>query len=165
MKEKVIEEFIEKGADLEHERWAKWQEYFFSKCQIKPQSQLDGMDDRYVYFALSKDLYERWNRQIITKYPELSEREKESDRIEVRKYLPLISSTYDTAYERGKADGHEKGVRDAMEIIGEDYKIVDNWANTHDRDMPRFSTLDKYEKRVNQERSRLRLALSELLKK
>lgn len=85
-----MEEFIEKGADIEHDRWAKWQKYFFSKCQIKPQSEVGGMDDRYVYLALPKDLYERWNRQIETKYSDLSEQEKESDRVEVRKYIPLI---------------------------------------------------------------------------
>lgn len=50
------------------------------------------MDDRYVYLALPKDLYERWNRQINTPYLELSEQEKESDRKEVRQYLPLIES-------------------------------------------------------------------------
>lgn len=91
-KEEIIEEFIEKGADLEHERWSGWQSYFFSKCQVKPQSQVGGMDDRYVYFALPKDLYERWGRQMNTPYSELSEQEKESDRKEVRQYLPLIDS-------------------------------------------------------------------------
>ena len=91
-KEEIIEEFIEKGADLEHERWSGWQSYFFSKCQVKPQSQVGGMDDRYVYFALPKDVYERWGRQMNTPYSELSEQEKESDRKEVRQYLPLIDS-------------------------------------------------------------------------
>lgn len=37
-KEQILGEFIEKGADLEHERWSSWQSYFFSKCQVKPQS-------------------------------------------------------------------------------------------------------------------------------
>lgn len=92
MKNNWKEEFVEKGAYLEHERWSKWQSYFFSKCQVKPQSQVNGMDDRYVYLALPKDLYDRWNRQMNTLYPELSEQERESDRIEVRKYLPLVSS-------------------------------------------------------------------------
>lgn len=82
-------EFIEKGADLEHDRWAKWQKYFFSKCLIKPQHEVGGQDDRFVYFALPKDLYERWNRQIDTPYIDLSEQEKESDREQVRPYLPL----------------------------------------------------------------------------
>jgi hypothetical protein len=74
-------ELIEKLADIEHTRWSKWQEYFFSKCLFKKDV---GFDDRYVYFALSKDLYERWVRQINTSYAELSEAEKESDRKEAR---------------------------------------------------------------------------------
>lgn len=84
--------FIEIGADIEHTRWSKWQKYFFSKCLIKPQGQVGGMDDRFVYFALPKDLYERWNRQIETAYGDLSETEKESDRAETRNYLMLIKS-------------------------------------------------------------------------
>lgn len=86
---------MEKFAALEHERWAKWQKYFFSKCQIKPQSQVNGMDDRYVYLALPKDLYERWLRQIETPYSELSEQEKESDREQVSPYLEEFSTLLD----------------------------------------------------------------------
>lgn len=127
MQEKTLEEefedFIEKGADLEHERWSKWQSYFFSKCSVKPQSQVNGMDDRYVYLALPKDLYERWVRQMNTSYNELSEQEKESDRIEVRKYIPLvtelISSREEKAREEGKKEGYESHpkVLYAQEVI------------------------------------------------
>ena len=28
-----MEEFVEKGANLEHDRWARWQKYMFSKCK------------------------------------------------------------------------------------------------------------------------------------
>ena len=40
--------------------------------------------------VIPTELFNRWERQIRTKYSELPENEKESDRIEVRKYLPLI---------------------------------------------------------------------------
>lgn len=79
-----IEKFIEEGAALEHERWAGWQKYMFSKGVKYP----DGD------FHLPSELYERWLRQINTPYSELSEAEKESDRKEVRKYLPLISKLF-----------------------------------------------------------------------
>lgn len=82
--------FVEAGADIEHDRWGRWQKYFFGKCLLKPQGEIGGNDDRYVYFALSKDLYERWLRQIDTPYSMLSESEKESDRKETRNYLPLV---------------------------------------------------------------------------
>ena len=111
-----VENFIEKGAAIEHKRWSGWQEYFFSKCQIKPQHEVDGMDDRYVYFALPKDLYERWLRQIATPYEQLSEPEKESDRREVRSYLPLLE-TYTTECEaRGREEGRKKFVEELFEI-------------------------------------------------
>jgi hypothetical protein len=81
---------IEILANIEHIRWAKWQKYFFSKCIIKPQHEVGGMDDRFVYFSLSKDLFERWNRQIETPYSGLSEGEKDSDRKEALITLEAI---------------------------------------------------------------------------
>lgn len=108
-----IERMVEKGADLEHDRWARWQKYFFSKCKIKSLHEVGGNDDRYVYFALPKDLYERWTRQIETPYADLSEEEKESDRKEARTYLPLLNQEITTALAKEReevdentSDGH-----------------------------------------------------------
>jgi hypothetical protein len=120
MQEKTLEEeFIEKGADLEHERWSKWQSYFFSKCSVKPQSQVNGMDDRYVYLALPKDLYERWVRQMNTIYTDLSEQEKESDRLEVRKYIPLVTELISSREEKAR----EEGRRDSWDILKAQHEI------------------------------------------
>ena len=74
------ERFVEKGADLEHDRWARWQRYLFSKSERTKNG-----------YLIPKELCERWQRQINTPYEKLSEQEKESDRKEVRKYLPLIN--------------------------------------------------------------------------
>ena len=84
MKNNWIEEFIEKGADLEHDRWAKWQEYMHSKVYDSSESLNPHLK------VIPTESYNRWERQIKTKYADLSEQEKESDRIEVRKYLPII---------------------------------------------------------------------------
>lgn len=78
------EEFIEKGAALEHDRWAKWQKWmhgrvYDSSKSINPHLKVIPTED-----------FNRWERQIATEYEQLSDKEKESDRIEVRKYLPLI---------------------------------------------------------------------------
>lgn len=78
--ERKKEEFVEVGADLEHDRWSRWQKYMFSK----------GMVDSNGVFHLPKELVDRWFRQIEMKYSELSEREKESDRKETREYLPQL---------------------------------------------------------------------------
>lgn len=79
--EEVEKEFIEKGAALEHERWSGWQSYLHTKC-IKND---DGS------LTIPPELVSHWDRQINTNYEFLSEGEKESDRKEVRNYLPLIS--------------------------------------------------------------------------
>jgi len=76
----IIKEFIEKGADLEHDRWARWQKYLHSRLQ----------KDNKGFYWLDDGLFEHWERQIDTPYSELSEKEKESDRKETRNYVPLL---------------------------------------------------------------------------
>lgn len=39
---------------------------------------------------LPADLVQRWEKQIAMSYADLTESEKESDREQVRRYLPLI---------------------------------------------------------------------------
>ena len=71
----------EKLANLEHERWAGWMKYLFSKCTFNE----DGTATIPVWAV------ENWQRQMNTPYSELSEKEKESDRAEVDKTLVLLS--------------------------------------------------------------------------
>ncbi len=89
------EDFIEKGASLEHERWSNWQKYLHSLCS--PHKLLSYNSTKRDYedietggLVIGKSRVEHWERQINTPYSELSEKEKEYDRIEVRKYLPMI---------------------------------------------------------------------------
>jgi len=91
------EEFIEKGASLEHERWAGWQKYLHSLCTKNKDGSLTIPVERVV----------RWERQIKTSYRNLSEQEKEYDRIEVRKYLPFIRSLLSQA----RKEGIEEAIR------------------------------------------------------
>lgn len=72
----------ERLANLEHERWAGWQEYLHKLCMRNEDGSL----------AIPKDKVKRWERQIATPYEELSEEEKESDRIEARKTLKILQS-------------------------------------------------------------------------
>src|SRR5258708_780636 len=73
---------IERLASVEHERWSHWQRYMHSKGIRQPDGSL----------LLPAELVARWEHQIATKYAELDDKEKESDREQVRKYLPLIAS-------------------------------------------------------------------------
>jgi hypothetical protein len=74
--DKVMEEL----AGVEHERWAHWQRYLHSRCA----RQSDGS------LVIPAELVRRWESQMATPYAELSEAEKESDREQVRRYLPLL---------------------------------------------------------------------------
>jgi hypothetical protein len=78
----LLSGMVERLAAIEHERWSHWQRYMHSKCL--PQS--DGS------LLIPADLVSRWERQIGTKYSDLDDSGKESDREQVRKYLPLIAS-------------------------------------------------------------------------
>ncbi len=100
-------EFVEEAADLEHERWARWQHYLHSKCTVNKDGSL----------TIPAELVDRWKRQITTSYFDLSDSEKESDRKEARTYIPLIDKVLqqDRAYlavEVEKIEDPHPGPRD-----------------------------------------------------
>ncbi|MFI6853940.1 hypothetical protein [Streptomyces sp. NPDC050416] len=72
---------MEELASVEHERWSHWQRYLHSRCS----RQSDGS------LTIPAELVLRWESQMDTPYAELSEAEKESDREQVRRYLPVIT--------------------------------------------------------------------------
>src|SRR5207302_8701032 len=84
------QELIEQLADKEHASWARWQDYFFSKCHMYVEGEHLMYSRDKVYFSLPRELVERWRRQVDTPYAELSEQEKQSDREEVKHILPII---------------------------------------------------------------------------
>lgn len=71
---------LEQLAAVEHERWAHWQQYVHDQCE----RQADGS------LVIPAELVARWQAQIETPYAGLSEREKDSDREQVRRYLPVV---------------------------------------------------------------------------
>jgi hypothetical protein len=83
--EQRLEAAIDRLAELEHERWAHWQGYMHSKGQRQPDGSL----------LLPADLVSRWDAQIETPYRDLSGEEQESDREQVRRYLPTVIAAID----------------------------------------------------------------------
>lgn len=71
----------EKLAAIEHQRWSDWQRYVHGLCA----RQVDGS------LVIPAEQVARWERQINTDYPDLTEDEKNSDREQVDRYWPLIS--------------------------------------------------------------------------
>jgi hypothetical protein len=78
---KLLDGLMERLATVEHERWAHWQRYMHSKAAKQPGGSL----------LIPADLVKQWERQLSTPYGDLTDKEKESDREQVRKYLPIIA--------------------------------------------------------------------------
>jgi len=76
------DELIEKLADIEHQRWAHWQEYLHSKCLPNPDGSL----------TIPSNLVSRWKKQIGTPYTSLSPEEQFSDKEQVEKALIAIEA-------------------------------------------------------------------------
>lgn len=79
-----LSELLETLAAIEHDRWAHWQRYMHGKGERLPDGSL----------LLPADLVRRWELQITTPYSELTEREKDSDRDQVKKYLPVVLKAF-----------------------------------------------------------------------
>lgn len=78
---RLLNGLLERLATIEHDRWSHWQRYMHGKAT----RQHDGS------LLIPPDLVRQWERQLATPYAELSENERESDREQVRKYLPVIA--------------------------------------------------------------------------
>ena len=77
---RIRDSLIEELSAVEHTRWANWQRYVHDNCEQLSDGRL----------AIPADLVSRWERQIETPYEELTEKEKESDREQVRQALPVL---------------------------------------------------------------------------
>jgi hypothetical protein len=88
-KKEAKEKLLETLADIEHTRWSKWQKWLHSKCW-------GGADHNMPEVIMfSRFDFDRWERQIATPYSELSEQEKESDRVESRVTISAIEKSDD----------------------------------------------------------------------
>lgn len=83
-------ELIEHLSSYQHEIWAHWMNYMFSKCYKQTIFENDAHFET-GNLIIPKELIEKWQRQIDTPYSELTEIEKKSDRDQVLKFIHLIS--------------------------------------------------------------------------
>ena len=77
---------LENLAAVEHERWSHWQRYLHEQC-------IEGEDGS---LTIPTSLVTKWAKQMETAYDALSEREKDSDREQVREYLAVIARHLDS---------------------------------------------------------------------
>jgi len=75
------DELIERLADCAHVAWSGWMKYMFSKMH----------DDCEGGLRLPGEFVDRWVRQMNTPYAGLPEIEKESDRVEAKKIIEIIT--------------------------------------------------------------------------
>jgi len=84
---KIVEDKMEELADIEHQRWSDWHKYCMKNWNM------ENLD--------------RWAHQSETPYKDLSEQEKESDREQVRRYLPILTSSLNQLLDSIKIDEEE----------------------------------------------------------
>jgi hypothetical protein len=77
----VPEGLLEQLSAVEHERWSHWQRYMHGKAVRNSNGTL----------TIPADLVSRWERLMQTPYAELTDDERESDREQVKRYLPLLA--------------------------------------------------------------------------
>ena len=77
-----LEALRDRLADIEHERWSHWQKYMHGKCEAKQNGDL----------VIPAEFVAQWSKQSETSFQQLTEAEKNSDRDQVERYLPLIIS-------------------------------------------------------------------------
>lgn len=78
------DERLEALAELAHEQWSGWMKYMFSKCKWRDRG--DGINEP----TIPQEFADRWLRQMNGPYAQLSEQEKEYDRVEARKFLAML---------------------------------------------------------------------------
>jgi hypothetical protein len=110
--EKWDEELIEKLADIEHQRWADWQNYVHQKLKYRERI---NQGERTAWYVLDPIWYERWEKLIDQDYSELSEKEKDSDREQVARYWLLIQEV--------RRQAKLETLEEARGWIGEDSNI------------------------------------------
>lgn len=74
------QDVLDRLAEIEHERWAHWQRFVHDSCQ----EQEDGS------LVIPAEVVQRWERQIATPYPDLTQAERDSDIEQVKRYLPTV---------------------------------------------------------------------------
>ena len=87
-------DILEKLSDLEHQQWCEWSgsvsKEIFSLITILDRFEDDLTDDEKLTVSRIKDKLTRWDNLQVN-YFELSENEKEKDRVYAKKVLSIVN--------------------------------------------------------------------------
>lgn len=86
---------LEKMADAQHAIWAHWMKYMLSVC----------VDNHGGSVTIPADKVERWTKQMNTRYLDLSEPEKQSDRDIVKQFMRYELAMLEIEIEMGSRRG------------------------------------------------------------
>ena len=84
-----MENLLEDLAELEHQQWAHWTKYMLNRLE-QLEAEIDGKAPYDALLELAQQK-QNWKRQIATPYSELTEKEKDSDRIWAAKSLEITA--------------------------------------------------------------------------
>jgi len=85
---KTLENSVrEQLAEYAHDAWTRWMEHLFSKTIPYKPGEVQATEGAVI---IPKWAVERWERQVDTKYKDLPEDEKESDRQEADKITEIV---------------------------------------------------------------------------
>lgn len=76
-----MSDLLEPLAEVAHQSWSDWMDYLFQMSRHNE----DGS------VTIPVNLVERWQRQVATKYADLSELEKNSDRAQARRMIAVLA--------------------------------------------------------------------------
>lgn len=82
MNQDINKDDLEKKAAQAHQIWAHWMNYFFGQYLA---SAIVGLE--CAVFVVPMQDYSRWYKQVSTRYEDLTEKEKDSDREIAKQYL------------------------------------------------------------------------------
>ena len=87
-------DILEKLSDLEHQQWCEWSgsvsKEIFSLITILDRFEDDLSDDEKLTVSRIKDKLARWDNLQVN-YFELSENEKEKDRVYAKRVLSILN--------------------------------------------------------------------------
>ena len=88
-------ELLERMSDMEHEQWIHWMKYFKelgNPERVEPGKFLSikSGNTPYVVLTFKAEDWDRWMTQMTTRYHDLSEKEKSSDRHQARKMIDYL---------------------------------------------------------------------------
>jgi hypothetical protein len=64
-----------------HDAWSRWVTHFFKQCESDPLSR---------HLTLRREDVERWSRQVLLRYDQLTSKERESDLKEADCMLDIV---------------------------------------------------------------------------